>query len=206
MNVDPKNSSPAAGSHHRGGGLRDGSYDRTIMECARGRAAHYGRQRARKCRTQPVRNVDGRARSAIAEAGPNADNPTASFAALKGREADVVAHQARLADLIVVPHPASDKEVSSSDALHAVLFDSAKPVLIAPRTAASAVLAAFPWLKRAQSIRILWSDDYQRRGPLAPDLEQYLAAHDITVDQAPFSAINNVVRRRAAGSGRQFCL
>jgi hypothetical protein len=142
----------------------------------------------------------------VADARPNADNPTASFAAVKGREADVVAYQARLADLIVVPHPASDKEVSSSDALHAVLFDSAKPVLIAPRTAASAVLAAFPWLKRAQSIRILWSDDYQRRGPLAPDLEQYLAAHDITVDQAPFSAINNVVRRRAAGSGRQFCL
>ena len=75
----------------------------------------------------------------VAEARPNADNPTASFAALKGREADVVAYQARLADLIVVPHPASDKEVSSSDALHAVLFDSAKPVLIAPRTAASTI-------------------------------------------------------------------
>lgn len=147
----------------------------------------------------------------VAEARPNADTPTASFAAVKGREADIVAYQARLADLIVVPHPASDKEVSSSDALHAVLFDSAKPVLIAPRTAAStighriclgwngtaesasAVLAALPWLKRAQSTRILWSEDYQRRGPLVPDLEQYLAAHDITVDQAEFSAINNVV-------------
>src|SRR5579871_6593766 len=147
----------------------------------------------------------------VAEARPNADSPTASFAAVKGREADIVAYQARLADLIVVPHPASDTDVSSSDALHAVLFDSAKPVLIAPRTAvsmighriclgwngtaesASAVLAALPWLARAQSIRILWSEDYQRRGPLAPDLAQYLAAHDITVDQAAFSAINNVV-------------
>ncbi len=59
----------------------------------------------------------------VAEARPNADSPTASFAALKGREADVVAYQARLADLIVVPHPAGDKEVSSSDALHAVLFE-----------------------------------------------------------------------------------
>src|ERR1700722_18220566 len=143
------------------------------------------------------------------EARAGADEATASFAAVIGREPDiVVAHQARLADLIVVPHPAGDKEVSSSDALHAVLFDSAKPVLIAPRTAgstigrriclgwngtaesASAVLAALPWLERAQSIRILWSEDYQRRGPLAPDLEQYLAAHDITVDQAAFSAVN----------------
>jgi len=37
----------------------------------------------------------------------------------------------------VVPHPAGDSEVSSSDAIHAVLFDSAKPVLIAPRTGPS---------------------------------------------------------------------
>ena len=126
----------------------------------------------------------------LAEARPDADEATASFVAVIGREPDiVVAHQARLADLIVVPHPAGDKEVSSSDALHAVLFDSAKPVLIAPRTApstighhvcigwngtaefASAVMTALPWLQRAQSIRILWSEDYQRRGPLAPDLQ-----------------------------------
>jgi nucleotide-binding universal stress UspA family protein len=147
----------------------------------------------------------------VAEARPNADEATASFAAVIGREPDiVVAHQARLADLIVVPHPAGDKEVSSSDALHAVLFDSAKPVLIAPRTApptidqhiwigwngtaesASAVMTALPWLQRAQSIRILWSEDYQRRGPLAPDLEQYLAVHHLTADQAAFQSINNV--------------
>src|SRR5271167_3666529 len=120
---------------------------------------------------------------AVAEARPNADEATASFAAVIGRDPDViVAHQARLVDLIVVPHPAGDKGVSSSDTLHAVLFDSAKPVLIAPRTApstighhvcigwngtaesASAVMTALPWLQRAHSIRILWSEDYQRRG------------------------------------------
>ena len=141
----------------------------------------------------------------VAEARPDADEATASFVAVIGREPDiVVAHQARLADLIVVPHPAGDKEVSSSDALHAVLFNSAKPVLIAPRTApstighhvcigwngtaesASAVMTALPLLQRAQSIRILWSEDYQRRGPLAPDLEQY-RAHDLTADRAMFN-------------------
>jgi hypothetical protein len=73
-----------------------------------------------------------------------------------------------------VPHPAGDKDVSSLDTLHAVLFDSAKPVLIAPSTvpstigrhicigwngaaeSASAVMAALPWLHRAESRRILW--------------------------------------------------
>jgi nucleotide-binding universal stress UspA family protein len=148
----------------------------------------------------------------VAEERPGADETTVSFAAVIGRAPDVVvAHQARLADLIVLPHPAGDKEVSSSDVLHAVLFDSARPVLIAPQAApstigrhicigwngtaesASAVMTALPWLERAQSIRILWSKEYQRRGPLAPDLEQYLAAHDLTADRAEFQSINNLV-------------
>ena len=152
---------------------------------------------------------------AVAAPTPGRDQATASFAAVISREPNVtVAHQARLADLIVIPHPASDKEVSSSDALHAVLFDSARRVLVAPKVApstigdhiciawngtaesASAVITALPWLERAQSIRILWSDDYQRRGPLAPDLGQYLAAHGLKSDRAAFKAIDN-----ATGAG-----
>ncbi len=136
-------------------------------------------------------------RLAVAEARPDANEATASFAAVIGREPDViVAQQARLTDLIVVPHPTGDKEVSSSGALHAVLFDSAKPVLIAPRTApstighhvcigwngtaesASAVMTALPWLQRAQSIRILCSEDYQRRGPLERRIEAAADAVD----------------------------
>jgi nucleotide-binding universal stress UspA family protein len=49
---------------------------------------------------------------AVAEARPGADEATVDIAAVIGREPDVVvAHQARLADLIVVPHPAGDKEM-----------------------------------------------------------------------------------------------
>src|SRR6266536_3405828 len=158
----------------------------------------------------------------VAEAKPDADKPTASFAAVVGREPEIVAHQARLADLTVVPHPASDKDVSSSDALHAVLFDSAQPVLIAPRTApsaigrrvclgwngsaesASAVMAALPWLQRARAIRILWSEDYQRRGPLAPELGNYLAAHNLTADRAAFRSINNVVGAGLLTAAQEF--
>jgi nucleotide-binding universal stress UspA family protein len=160
---------------------------------------------------------------AVASARPDANEPTASFATVIGREPDiVVAHQARLADLIVVPHPAGDKEVSSSDVLHAVLFDSAKPVLIAPRTApstighriclgwngtaesSSAVMTALPWLQRAEAIRILWSEDYQRRGPLALELEQYLAAHGLAVDRAAFQAAGNVVGAGLLAAAKEF--
>ena len=71
----------------------------------------------------------------LSEARPGAGCATASFASVTGREEDLVAQQARLADLTVVPHPDAGEDVSSSDALHAVLFNSGRPVLISPQTA-----------------------------------------------------------------------
>ena len=59
----------------------------------------------------------------VQEAHWGSDHATASFAAVTGREEDIVAQQARLADLTVVPHPDAGEDVSSSDALHAVLFE-----------------------------------------------------------------------------------
>jgi nucleotide-binding universal stress UspA family protein len=147
----------------------------------------------------------------VTPAGPDAPHATASFRAAYGREAETVAYEARLADLTVVPHPASREDVSSSDALHAVLFDSGQPVLIAPQAApqgigsriclgwngsaesASAVLAALPWLQQAEAVRILWSEEYQRRGPTARELEDYLVAHDIVSDRMMFQSIDNIV-------------
>jgi nucleotide-binding universal stress UspA family protein len=159
---------------------------------------------------------------AVAEPKAGADKPTASLSVTVGKEAEIVAHQARLADLIVVPHPASDREISSSEALHAVLFDSAKPVLIAPRIAphalgtriclawngsaesASAIFAALPWLHRAQAIRVLWAEEYQRRGPFAPDLETYLAAHEITAGRTMFQPINDIVGAGLLAAASEF--
>jgi len=158
----------------------------------------------------------------LAEPAPNLDRPTVGLTIAVGREADTVAYQARLADLIVVPHPVADELASSTHALHAVLFDSAQPVLIAPRIAprsigthiclgwngtaesASAVLSAMPWLHRAQARRILWSEDYQRRGPLAPELEEYLAEHGLTVDRAEFRPINGVVGAGLLAAANEF--
>src|SRR5271165_3245493 len=71
----------------------------------------------------------------VGEPRPGERGPTASFAAITGREDDLVAQQARLADLTVVPHLDASDDVSSSEALHAVLFDSGRPVLIAPQQA-----------------------------------------------------------------------
>jgi len=150
------------------------------------------------------------------------ETATASFATITGREEDLVAQQARLADLTVVPHPEAGEDVSSSDALHAVLFDSGRPVLIAPQKtpqsigtriclawngtaeSASAVLAALPWMQRANAVRILTSDEYHRRGPQAADLLAYLALHGITADVVTFRGIDRDVGAGMLKATRDF--
>ncbi|WP_372618805.1 universal stress protein [Falsiroseomonas sp.] len=145
-----------------------------------------------------------------------------SFETISGREEDVVAQQSRLFDMAVVPHPEAEEDVSSSDALHAVLFDSGRPVLIAPRVApatigtrvviawngsaesAAAVAAALPWLHRAQAVRILYSEDYQRRGPGAEGIQAYLRWHDIEAEAVPFKPATREVGAGLLGAARDF--
>ena len=158
----------------------------------------------------------------VGEPRPGAASATASFAAVIGREDDLVAQQARLADLTVVPHPEAGEDVSSSDALHAVLFNSGRPVLLAPQTApatvgtricvawngtaksASAVSAVLPWLKRAEAVRILSGDGYQRRGPAAPELAAYLALHEVEADMVTFQPSGGVVGAGLLAAAQDF--
>ena len=150
------------------------------------------------------------------------DHPTATFATVTGREEDVVAQQARLADLTIVPHPESGDDVSSSDALHAVLFDSGRPVLIAPHHAAAtlgrriavawngtgegaaAVQAALPWLHEAEAVRILSAAEYQRNGPPARDLASYLAMHGVRAELATFRPLDREVGAGMLAAAQEF--
>ena len=150
------------------------------------------------------------------------DGPTLSFESMVGREEDIVAQQSRLYDLAVVPHPEAGEDVSSSDALHAILFDSGRPVLIAPRTppavigtriciawngtaeSAAAVAAALPWLHQASAVRILCADEYQRRGPKAEGIQAYLRWHGIDADLMPFKPQTRDVGAGLLGAVRDF--
>lgn len=136
---------------------------------------------------------------------------TVGFRSIIGREHELVAQAARLSDLIVVPHPASGSSISSSEALHAVLFDSGRPVILAPRQlsptigqrisiawngtteSASAVLAALDWLKGADAVQVLYSNDYQRRGPEVAELIEYLAGHGVRADAMSFKRLDERV-------------
>jgi len=155
-----------------------------------------------------------------AEVAHKADGVTLSFESIAGREEDVVAQQSRLYDLVVVPHPEADEDVSSSDALHAVLFDSGRPVLIAPRRApasigtriccawngtaesAAAMAAALPWLHQAQAIQVLYAEEYQRRGPKVDGILSYLHWHGIEAESRMFKPMTRDVGAGLLGAVR----
>ena len=158
----------------------------------------------------------------LSEPRPNEPGATANFAAVTGREEDLVAQQARLADLTIVPHPETGSEVSSSDALHAVLFDSGRPVLIAPHVppesvgtriavawngtaeSAAGVQAALPWMVHAEAVRLLSAEEYQRRGPAAQDLAAYLALHGVAAEIATFRPIDRDVGKGLLAAATEF--
>ncbi len=148
--------------------------------------------------------------------------PSASFVSMVGREDDMVAQLARLADLTVVPHPEADEDLSSSDALHAVLFDSGRPVLIAPATppvsvatrvavawngtaeSSAAVWGAMPFLERAQAVCILASDEYYRRGPQAQALAEFLLLHGVRAEMTRFKSVDREVGAGLLAAARAF--
>ncbi|MBU6398148.1 MAG: universal stress protein [Rhodospirillales bacterium] len=137
---------------------------------------------------------------------PGAGEPSACFTTLVGREEQLVAYKARLADLTIVPHPLAGEDVAAAEALHAVLFDSGRPVLLAPVVppasigqriaiawngtayAASALGSVMPFVRQAQAVRILVSEDYNRPGPTAQEVRDYISHHGVEADIASFSA------------------
>lgn len=147
---------------------------------------------------------------------------TASFVTMTGREHEVVTFRARLSDVTVVPHPDSGEEVSSSETLHAILFDSGRPVVIAPRQppatagrriciawngtseATAALHHILPWVSEAEAVRILYSGDYQRRGPEARHAAEYLAIHGVDADLVEFSNPEETVGAALLAACRAF--
>jgi nucleotide-binding universal stress UspA family protein len=138
--------------------------------------------------------------------------PTASLVSYTGRDEDVIPGLAMLSDLTILPHP-NDADSDGSESLHAVLFDSGRPVLIAPpaeseaatigrrcclawngTVESSAALAAMlPWLRRAEAVRVLHAPEYQRNGPGAPAVLPYLAMHGVQADVVSFQPENRDV-------------
>ena len=146
-----------------------------------------------------------------AQAFPAGGAASAALTLVTGRDEEAMPALAMLADLTILPHPTDDEEAMASDCLHAVLFESGRPVLIAPPAApasvgrrccvawngtveSSAALAAMlPWLKRAEAVRVLHAGAYQRNGPTAEAVVPYLALHGVRADVVEFTPENRDV-------------
>lgn len=113
----------------------------------------------------------------------------------RGPEDDVVARQGRLADLVIVPRPASDTALSESPTMQAAIMDTGRPVLVAPPgkakalggkilvawngspQAARALAAAMPLLREAKAITLLHIEEGGGEASTVEDAVEYLAAH-----------------------------
>ncbi len=203
VRIDPRDVAPLAGEGLSGAMIEEmmSATERESSERAKGVQAMF------------ARFIEEHGIPAVSDpsAAFSAGRVTASFGSVVGREEDIVAQQARLADIVVIAHPEAGDDVSTSDALHAVLFDSGRPVMVTPKEtpsrigtrvcvawngtaeSAAAVAAAMPWLERAEAVRVLYADEYQRRGPEAAGLLDYLAWHGIKADSVPFKPLGGSV-------------
>lgn len=95
----------------------------------------------------------------------------------QGSEEDVVTRRGRVADLIVVARPANAKDLVTESVVEAVLFDTGRPVMVAPPEppstmgervtifwngsiqVARAIGYAMPLLRRAKEVRIMTADE-----------------------------------------------
>ncbi|MGE4481291.1 universal stress protein [Acidocella sp.] len=150
----------------------------------------------------------------VGAAHRGASEPSAAFVVMTGREEQLVAYKARLADLTIVPHPLAGEDVAAAEALHAVLFDSGRPVLLAPvvppasigkriaiawngtANAASALASVMPFVRQAEAVRILASEDYSRPGPSPQEVREYVSHHGVEAEIAFFRPVE-----RSTGAG-----
>ncbi|MEO5336679.1 MAG: universal stress protein [Magnetospirillum sp. WYHS-4] len=141
----------------------------------------------------------GRYRVALDREAPGPGDLSAEWAETTGPEDGVVARRGRMADLIVVGGSAKD-DIARALSLNAALFETGRPVLVAPGTAptmigrhvavawngspqsARAVAAALPLLRRADRVTALAAGRVDEPGASLDDLVAYLAWHDIVAD------------------------
>ncbi|MDA1089285.1 MAG: universal stress protein [Proteobacteria bacterium] len=138
---------------------------------------------------------------------PGGLGPTAAWGEEIGRDDEVTARRGRLADLIVVGRPTKTSDVSLTLTLNAALFDSGRPVLVAPpggaghnfgghigiswngsAQSARAVGSAMGLIAGAGKVTVLTAISDQTSAARGPELAAYLEWHGVTPETRNFTA------------------
>ncbi|MBL6958278.1 MAG: universal stress protein [Rhodospirillales bacterium] len=200
MRPDPKESVPLLGEGMSG----------TMIEEMIDLAEKEGSDRATRAKAV-YEDFRGRFGFAEKDQASGSTEPTVSWVEDIGREDEATAWRGRLHDLIVIGRNGEEWEASATLTLNAALFESGRPVLVAPSSipetigrkitiswngspeAARAVSAAIPFIAGAEQVTVVTADTDRTPVSAASELAAYLAWHGISAGTQTLSQSNQSV-------------
>ena len=181
--------------------LRPAVPDYVPIDMVSGLAWHVDEKADEDMRRQAFALFDGFVRErGLAEAGPGSQDPGFGWHAKAPAGDMFLASHARIFDLVVLGRPVSGKAQPSMASLEAVLFESGRPLLIAPpkppislgetvviawngsTETARTVAFATPFLRQAKRIVVLSVEGWSVPGPSGDQLAQSLRRSGLTVE------------------------
>jgi len=151
------------------------------------------------------------ARGIAVSADPVTGKATVSWREETGREDEVITMRGRLSDLIAVSRPTEDTDIATTMTLNAALFDTGRPVLVAPpkfsgslgtrvaiswngsAEAARAIGAGMPLIMRAKQVVVLTAVGETPSAPAVPEMLTYLSWHGVKAETHALSSVNKIV-------------
>lgn len=139
-------------------------------------------------------------------AAPKANVISTFFSLLENGHHHGFAFRARLADISIVPSLEGRKDTDSAEILHQLLYESGCPLLVIPPhqvenigthiaiawngsiESSLTLRASLPWLKQAQKVTILFTEEETLHGPAASCVQDFLALHHIPATLSSFSS------------------
>ena len=134
------------------------------------------------------------------EASVPITRPSAHCATISGRAGAIVSENARVSDVCVVGRVGYGRDNPTTPVIEAALFDSGRPVLVAPpqlpnsvgsdiviawnrsAAAARALNSAMPFFDKADKIHILYVETGAKSGPSAENAAAYIERHGFNVE------------------------
>jgi nucleotide-binding universal stress UspA family protein len=151
------------------------------------------------------------------------NQPVARWMELTSVREDAIGSHGRLFDLIIVERPAGGASVVAMSTLESVLFDSGRPLLIAPPApptslgesvvvtwngsteTARTIAFAMPFLVRAKQVVVLSVTEGMVAGPSGGEVAQHLISNGIAAQPTEVAAggrsIGEAILEEAAGLG-----
>lgn len=197
LRADPRDAIPYMGEGLSGALVEDFIAQVEAETAEQGRRAHHDFDAWR----EKTGFAYAETRAAATDArGTGEDGPSCSWREMVGASDQSAAAAGRLADLIIAPRGKLEGEVENEVALEAALFDSGRPVLLAPSDpqsqfgnriavawdgsaeAARALGAALPFLKTAESVTAISVAEDNKPNNTLEDLARYASWHGIQID------------------------